>query len=269
MEDCESYFINNNIPYKKNITLTSTNNCHTICKYNYLLPYVAIYVHTSGCLNNIMKKINAQLSHLPSNYKYYLYSKQLNEFDKEAFDPRIIIIDDLSKVIVGKLPYYIKHPADLRSIVADDNIKFDKHLLMFNQTHLIIDQKIYLQSIILLGQSEIDKLSKLNIMLSDQIPDKHILISTKNAKDTKSFIFTQFHYKIQIYFVGYSTPTMYIPGITYQCDGCNKILQIEKTTCFCKQDLSTRTLNNNIKTLQVLLPLNLNNRSPSNSHKKL
>lgn len=259
MDDCEQFFITNEIPYKKNVTITSMNNLHAICKYNYLLPGVAIYVHTGGHFSNISKKINAQLSQLPSNYKYYLYSKLLTENDKDAFDPRIIVIDDLSKIEISKLPYYLKRSADLRSIVADNNKKFDRQLSIFNQTYISIDQKTYLQSIILLGKSEMHKLSQLNIMLSNEMPDKHILISTKNVKDATSFIFTRFHYKINVYFVGYSTPTMYIPDITYQCDGCHKILQIEKSVCFCKQDLSNRVINDTVKTLQPLLPLNFTN----------
>lgn len=239
-DEVEQYFIDKFIPYKKNISIT-TETGGRLCTYHYLLPQCAIFVNnkdlSTSSLDNIFKRINMQIKYLPQDYTLYFYYKNITQEDDILFDPKIKLISHLDQIKFKPWSYHISHPFDLRCLVSIDNPNENPQFNFFKDKEIIVSQATYLKSISLLGPNEMKNLSLLSLKLNCPIPTRYILISTKNSIINPIYTFIKFHIKIYVkenYFSGYTTPTMYIPGITYQCTDCCKILQIEKKTCFCK-----------------------------------
>jgi hypothetical protein len=246
MSDVEKYFINNFIPYKKNVSVFKNDELLTI--FDFVVPYGIIKVKYSSPVDSkgrikegFHETIDKQLNNIPEDCKYYLYVMKGNEIINGLTSNKVNIITSLDQFKYYDIPHYIDRYTILRMIAQYDNEDLEFITNALKNCPIYITKNVYYRNIAVLSPEQLDKLKGLNIIFLDE--DKQItdvtkiyaLLSYING-DTDAYIsekttFSIFHQKIKkqtkndTIFV-----KMKIEGVTDSCKICNRLMMVDNLT---------------------------------------
>lgn len=239
------YFIDNNIPYKKNIELRRhhVRISEPSGILQYVVPGVIVHVlHWDNLeyrekykIEGIQKKIQSILTLMPKNYVLAVFVKKIEMcalIDDEPDENLKFItnIDQIKEFIqYENIFYYCDHAGLIRSLVSEKFDDYDKTVRLL-KGKITFNEYDYHRAIAIMNDHEIEILKKYDFIVARDrhIKEGKICIKIKNTEknignkicvgtdDEKRQLFNTFYHNIKIFGLGEELriPIRIINGIT-------------------------------------------------------
>ena len=239
------YFIDNNIPYKKNIEIIRKYGRHIEASgaLQYVIPGAIVHVlHWDNLeyrekykIEGIQKKIQSILTLMPKNYVLVVLVKKIEMctlIDDEPDENLKFItnIDQIKEFInYENIFYYCDHAGLIRSLVSEKFNDYDKTVRLM-KGKLTFNEYDYHRAIAIMNDDEIERLKKYDFIVAPDrdLKDGEICIKIKNTENKignkncvntdegKKQLFNIFYHDINIFGLGEEIrlPIRIINGIT-------------------------------------------------------
>lgn len=246
MSNIEEYFINNNIPYKKNVRIYNMKIFRACC--NFIIPGAIVSVKLGE--NYHLSRLIIHLNHLrdllndsKQNMKIYLYIKEKmkNKIMHLQEDySNLCVITNLEEIKYNDIPIYCNNISQIRTLVSPNFPNKDK-------IKKIIFGDKYNHAIVILTDKEMNDLNSYNFSIDPKFDttQQHIIFKNNKVKkyDLHNASISEIFNIFQMKFTNYSLelidgkrglPLRIIENITKKCKICDNIIYVNQLCVKCK-----------------------------------